>query len=141
MTGTAPGHPLLHAALAMAVPLEIQRLRDQDDDVLADLAHRCVDIVATHGDDLLFRGSQCASAFGALVRGLAVAALIAEGGVDFVGLHWCAWPHCRARTRMDHADDDEPPGYRPNRYIDPATRELIDVIRDLADYTPTGDPT
>ena len=75
---------------------------------LTAIATRSAEIIGTHGDDLQYGGKHCAQTFNALARGLAVAALTADGGVDFDGLHWCHIPNCRAASRYDHAHTTDP---------------------------------
>lgn len=101
----------LLAALAVAVPLEIETLRAQPDEVLEALRVTLTRDIQKNGDDLQFGGGQpgaAAAGFVAQARALALLALQAEGGVDFCGLHWCTIPYCPAATRYEHAADDEP---------------------------------
>lgn len=86
-------HPLT-LALATAVPLEIERLREADEELRTQLiaertGEAIADLIAAHGDDLLFGGRHCASTFAAVARALACLAW-QPGGVTFAGLHCCA---------------------------------------------------
>jgi hypothetical protein len=93
---------LLRETLRLAVPREMDRLRSIPG-IIVSVARESAEIVATHGDDLQFGGWHCARTFAALARGLAAAALAAEGGIDYLGLHWCSVPGCRAADRFEHA--------------------------------------
>jgi hypothetical protein len=93
---------VLRETLALAVPMHMVELHDLPAERLAAVASAAAITIGSHGDTLQYGGKHCAEAFNALARGLAAAALIADGGVDFCGLHWCADPHCRAGTRFDH---------------------------------------
>lgn len=96
--------------LQVAVPLrinELHRLRpDERDERIRRWAQEAADIVAQHGDKLMFRdrhsrrGIGTAGVFDALARGLAAGAWV-PGGVTWAGLHWCTQPHdqCPRRTR------------------------------------------
>lgn len=84
----------LLTALQMAVPLEIERLRDTDPEQLAQLARDTVGTIVAHGDVLQYGGRGCGPAFGTLTRGLAAAALTAWGGINLAGAHWCPLPRC-----------------------------------------------
>ena len=82
-------HPLA-AALAMAVPLELAANRAISDVELAALvagAPALAEVIAAHGDDLLYGGKYCRQAFAALVRAVALLAF-APGGVELFGLHF-----------------------------------------------------
>jgi hypothetical protein len=116
----AAENPHLLTALQMAVPLQIETLRDQPDWALDALRTAVADRLQQGGDAMQFGGDGAGMAFAAHVRALAYLALTAEGGVDFAGLHWCAIRCCRASTRLDHADDTpaaEPPPPTPPRPI------------------------
>jgi hypothetical protein len=94
---------LLRDTLRFAVPLQMVELLSQPQATLIDLAQEAAQIIAVHGDDLQFGGAHCAAAFSALARGLAISALLSEGGVDFDGQHWCTDPTCKAAGRLQHA--------------------------------------
>lgn len=94
-TPPAARSDLLSISLAVAVPLHIEQVRAGRHSVewLLGEARRCADEVGSRGDVLQYGGKrkgEAASAFNALARGLAVAALVAEGGVTWLGQHWCA---------------------------------------------------
>lgn len=93
---------LLRETLQLAVPLRIKELRDATAGQLTAAA-----AAVGHGDDLLHGGPYCRQGFAELTRALAIAALLADGGVDYIGLHWCAIPYCRAGSRFDHVDDTD----------------------------------
>lgn len=129
---------VLRETLRLAVPLHIHDLRDRTPSSLAALAERCADTIAAHGDDLQYGGKHCRETFNALARGLAAAALTADGGADFLDLHWCADPACRAESRFDHADPDwdEPWPPDPDEPPEPAARP-IHTLLDLSAWPPT----
>ncbi|RXS78887.1 hypothetical protein EST92_19845 [Streptomyces sp. TM32] len=108
---------VLRETLTLAVPLHMVELHGLSPDRLAGIASDAATTIGSHGDALQFGGKHCAEAFNALARGLAAAALTADGGADFAGHHWCADPRCRAASRFDHApdtdDDAEPPKATP----------------------------
>jgi hypothetical protein len=83
--GGAP--PALLPCLALAVPLRIEELRAKPPAERVELGRRCGELIAEHGDDLLFGGKCASEAWMALVTGLAACAF-APGGVSFAGLHW-----------------------------------------------------
>lgn len=83
MSDTLPGF------LEFAVPLEMQRMGHLDDETLGRIARRESATVAARGDIMQFRASGTGKAAAALIRGLAAAALVAEGGITFAGKHWC----------------------------------------------------
>lgn len=82
-------------SLWFAVPFHIAEVRHRETRWLVGEAKRMATVVASHGDDLQYGGKHCAEAFNAFARSLACAALVADGGVSFAGLHWCAAPRCR----------------------------------------------
>jgi len=86
-----PRNITLIATLAFAVPLRVWELRDVSDQARAARARRCAQIVAEHGDILMFgsksRG-KAAEVFNALAEGVACAAY-QPGGITFAGRHWC----------------------------------------------------
>lgn len=79
----------LTIALSAAVPLHREEIRQRSDEWLLAEASRCSTVVASKGDVLQFGGKGSAECFNALARGLACAALVAEGGVTWLGQHWC----------------------------------------------------
>jgi hypothetical protein len=83
----ADAHPEL-GLLAVAVPLRIAELRGVPDDERLVIARECGQIIAEHGDSLMFRDKHSAAAFNALARGLAAAAY-QPGGITFAGQHYC----------------------------------------------------
>jgi hypothetical protein len=97
---------VLRETLRLAVPLHMVELRDRPAWILAAVASDAATTIGSQGDVLLFGGKGCAQAFNALARGLAAAALTAEGGVDYLGLHWCRLPNCRAKDRFEHASSE-----------------------------------
>ena len=119
---------VLRETLALAVPMHMAELARLSDDQLAAIASSAATVIGTHGDDLQFGGKHCAEAFNALARGLAAAALVADGGVDFqpLGLHWCPDPGCRARSRYEHADIG-PDDQLPPLPEEPASRPVVDL--------------
>ena len=100
---------VLVETLRLAVPLWMRELHDHPVEQLLAAAAADSVTVGSYGDDLQYGGKHCADAFHALARGLAISALLADGGVDFLGLHWCAAPGCQATSRFDHAPTAPPP--------------------------------
>lgn len=83
---------LLATSLQLAVPLTIWQMRTMEPAQIREVAAGCADVIAAHGDDLLYGGRDCAPAFNALARGLAALAH-QPGGVTFADLHWCVTAH------------------------------------------------
>jgi hypothetical protein len=89
---------LLKAALAAGVPLRIAEYqRDQRDALwLLERARWAGDMVAHHGDALMYRTKRSkhspstADVCNALIEGVAAAALLAQGGITFLDLHFDA---------------------------------------------------
>ena len=86
-------HPLT-LSLALAVPLEMARMRGVDDELRAQIiaAHTglaAATLLGEYGDQLQYGGPRCAEAFAGVARGLACLAW-APGGVTFDGMHFCA---------------------------------------------------
>lgn len=84
-------HPMLPFALQCAVPGAIRRMRDWSFEERQRVAIECGQVIAEHGDDLLYpskRKGGTAWAFTALTKGLAALAF-QPGGVTFAGVHWC----------------------------------------------------
>lgn len=82
---------LLRIALECAVPLWIEQLRDRDPSYLLERARVCGQVLAEKGDVLQFKSKKAgasAEAFNRLAEGLACAALLADGGGTFLGLHF-----------------------------------------------------
>lgn len=121
---------VLLETLRLAVPMWMRELHGWPFEYLLITAARDSETVAAHGDDLQFGGKHCADAFHALARGLAIAAILAEGGVDFLGLHWCATPNCRAGSRTDHADDTA-----PDEWADESPPRPVETLPDIAAWT------
>jgi hypothetical protein len=94
---------LLEVTLEAAVPLHIYEIRDRSQRWLLGEAQRCATIVGSQGDVLQYGGKGCAAAFNALARGLAVAALVSDGGVTWRGQHWCRMPGCPSGEAHDCA--------------------------------------
>jgi hypothetical protein len=85
---------LLAEALAIAVPLWIERYRDMNWEEARRRGHICSQVVAEKGDIILYRGprkGETAAAFNRLAEGLAILAH-SSGGVTFAGQHWQAPP-------------------------------------------------
>lgn len=100
--GTARG--LLQTMLRFSVPLQIFEIRNRSTEELQRLAQEASQMVASHGDDLMFGGKHCAETFNSLATGLAAAALILPGGVDWMEMHFCTQghegcPHARGKER------------------------------------------
>lgn len=83
---------VLAFTLELAVPLRIIELRGARGEERYRLAREAADVIAAHGDDILFRSPRrggTARATAALITGLACAAF-QPGGVRFGPLAWCA---------------------------------------------------
>ena len=81
----------LSIALQAAVPIAILEMRSWAPEARQAAAAEWGQIIASHGDDILFRSARkgdSAKAFTALARGLAALAYC-PGGVRFLGIHWC----------------------------------------------------
>ena len=68
---------LLALTLELAVPLWIDQLASLTDSQRQSLAVECGDVIAEHGDIILYRSSkkgETASAFNALAKGVAIGA-------------------------------------------------------------------
>lgn len=101
MTGPAALLP----SLELAVPLHMMNIRGQSAAWMREEATRCADVVAAHGDDILYRSARrgdTAAAFNALALGLAILAY-APGGVSFAGARW----ESRSRPGTDGEVPDE----------------------------------
>lgn len=118
---------VLRETLRLAVPMWMVEVDGLPLDMLTGIATASAVTVGTHGDDLQFGGKHTRDAFNALARGLAVAALVAWGGVTYEGLHWCATPGCR-----DPGDADAHPQPYPDAVKDPPPRRPVDELPDLS---------
>lgn len=81
---------LLKTMLAVAVPLWIENFRPLTDDQRIEIAKEAGQVVAEHGDIILYQSKkkgETAKAFNQLARGLAALAF-ADGGVTAFGLHF-----------------------------------------------------
>lgn len=85
---------VLTETLRFAVPFHIAEVARHEPRWIIGEARRMATVLATHGDDLQFGGKHCGPAFNALARGIACAALVADGGITFAGVHWCRDPRC-----------------------------------------------
>ena len=95
---------LLRCHLEAGVPLKIHEFRqtDRDEEWLIARAQRAAAIVAANGDTLLYprrartkagqRLPGTAEVFTALVEGVAVAAMLAPGGITFLGVTFVVDP-------------------------------------------------
>jgi hypothetical protein len=77
----------LRIALQAAVPLHIHKIREWTFKQRGDAAAECSQVIAEHGDDLMYGGKHCVDAFNKLALGLACSAY-QPGGVTFLGDHW-----------------------------------------------------
>jgi hypothetical protein len=91
---TLHAHPEL-GLLEVAVPMWIDRLRHSTAEQRQAIGQRCGQHIASHGDDLMFRGKRgsSAEAFNALAEGLAALAYC-PGGVSFASMHFCTAACC-----------------------------------------------
>jgi hypothetical protein len=95
---------LLPIALSTAVPLWIEKLRPLSTEQRLARASGLADIIGSHGDIILYRGSkkgESAAAFNALAEGLAIGAF-QPGGVTAFGCHWCV-NHAECQAAMEAA--------------------------------------
>lgn len=98
MPSTDTAHPALGSFLQLAVPLEMQRMTDMAPEQTIATARAAAQIIAEHGDGLLYRTAHSQDAAIALAGGLAALALLAPGGVTAFGHHWCT-----DHTTCEHA--------------------------------------
>lgn len=93
---------LLSISLSAAVPLWIEELRSLTLEQRLARAKGLSDIIAEHGDVILFRGGrkgETAKAFNALAEGVAIGAF-QPGGITAFGQHWCVnHEECEAAAR------------------------------------------
>ena len=122
---------LLTVTLQVAVPLEVERMRGWSPEELEAARADLRDLIHQGADAMQFGGASAGAALTRWAQALALLALVAEGGVDFAGLHWCAVPGCRARSRYEHADLStlEPALVPPPRLRPVVDLPLPDVIR------------
>lgn len=81
---------LLRTALEAAVPLYAMQLREKPWSEIQRIAAEAGQMIAEHGDDVLFRSKKkgaSAAAFNALARGIAALSFV-PGGVTLFGLHF-----------------------------------------------------
>lgn len=81
---------LLQTSLDAAVPLWVLRHKDKSFEELQRRAQQASQIIAEHGDDILFRSARpggSAYAFNALAEALAILSFM-PGGVTAFGRHW-----------------------------------------------------
>lgn len=109
VTGT-----LLAASLQVAVPLWVQRWRGAPVDQLLARAQVCAEVVAANGDNILYRAKGTkgtkttaatpgtAEAFNHLAEGVALASMVAVGGMDLFGVHF--HDGCPARSLAECID-------------------------------------
>lgn len=105
---------LLKDMLGAFVPVHILEMRSVPHRALQEMAAEAAQIIASHGDDLMFSGKHCAATYTALSNGLAAAALLAPGGVNVMGLHFCAQPHPECPNaplapHLDRGEEERPP--------------------------------
>jgi hypothetical protein len=80
---------VLQISLATTVPIWIGTIASWSDERRRQAASEVANVIAAHGDDLMFGGKHCADAFNKLALGIACLAY-APGGVRFMGEHWQA---------------------------------------------------
>lgn len=84
---------LLRAALEVGVPTWIAVLSDLDQAFILQRAQACARMVTERGDALMFGSKtpgKSAEVLDRLAEGLACLAIVAPGGVTFLGIHWDA---------------------------------------------------
>lgn len=83
-------YDLLQMSLSAAVPLWMHRLQGYTWDRIKERLDYVVDMIASHGDNILFRSKkkgETAAAFNALAEGMAICSFC-PGGVRLFGLHF-----------------------------------------------------
>lgn len=78
---------LLAISLDASIPFHILESLGLSWDEKLSRARQCADIIAEHGDVILFRGKGTADAFNKLARGIALLSF-APGGVKFLRRRW-----------------------------------------------------
>jgi hypothetical protein len=78
---------LLRTTLQAAVPLWMHSVRTWSFERRGHEAAKCADVIAAHGDDLMFGGKHTSETFNKLALGIACAAY-QPGGITFMGDHW-----------------------------------------------------
>lgn len=102
---------LLGISLAAAVPLWIPRVARLSHAERAARAGELAQVIAEHGDDVLYRGHKSgdsARAFNAVAEALAIGAF-QPGGVTAFGEHFCT-DHGRCERASQAAAEDAGPG-------------------------------
>jgi hypothetical protein len=82
---------VLPLTLALAVPLWIDQLSSLTDAERLAMAQECSQVIAEHGDIILYRGGkkgETAAAFNMLAKGIAIGAY-QPGGITAFGQHYC----------------------------------------------------
>lgn len=96
--------PLLRIALSAAVPLWIGKLKTRQWSELMERRDKCVEMIASHGDNILYRSKkpgQTAEAFNALAEAIAILSF-APGGVRVFGLEfWASHPEGRHNAEQE----------------------------------------
>jgi hypothetical protein len=78
---------LLRTTLQAAVPLWMHSVRSWSTERRVQEASKCAQVIAEHGDDLMFGGKHTTETFNKLALGIACAAY-QPGGITFMGDHW-----------------------------------------------------
>lgn len=78
---------LLRTTLDGLVPLYMWQLHGRGD--MEGRAGECVDVIASHGDDLEHGRETGGEALNAVARAIAILALVNPTGVSVFGGHWC----------------------------------------------------
>jgi len=103
---TAAGE--LAYGIAAAALLRIHELRQRSDWELEQIRATPPGHLQQGADTARFGGGapgEAARSIGAWTTVLALLALLAEGGADFQGMHWCAVSGCPTTAWFDHVDD------------------------------------
>lgn len=81
---------VMRLTLQTAVPLWLERRRGWDEERLAERARECSQVFAAEGDNLMFKSPKkgAARVFNHLAEGMACALLLADGGMEFLGVRW-----------------------------------------------------
>lgn len=109
---------LVLPALEAAVPMHMWELQHTTDAQRVEIGHRCAELIAERGDQLMYGGKSTADVFNALAEGIAVGAF-QPGGITVFGRHWCS----------DHAVclGDKPQPGPDESGTDQPRRRVVDV--------------
>lgn len=90
---SGPDHMLIDY-LAMTVPLLMLEMSGISRRELVDRSRPLVDVITSTADNAMYGGPGCGHAAAEIARAAATLAMVAEGGITIMGLHWCLWESC-----------------------------------------------